>query len=412
MKGKLIVGMAILLLLSSLDNAFPEEERSIRWGGRIQLDGHSSSGDPAYQPFLADGTEFRRARLFVEGDLNGYTRFKAQYDFADEIDRSATDSAGNTVQFDDAPAFKDVYLELHELPGVGAIRFGHFKEPFSLEELTSSNHNTFMERALPNLFAPSRNTGIMLHNQHAGGRLTWAVGGFAETDDEGTARSGSTNISGRFTGLPWYRDDNRFLHLGLGLSLRMPDAGTVEFSTRPEADLGGEPISTGTISNVDDLTLLSAEAAMVFKRFSVQGEYFRTDLDDGATDPGFDGWYLYGSFWLTRRDHRSYDKSAGAFGRVQPATPFDPLKGGAGAWEVALRYSQLDLSETPNGAAPPTGSTAQVGGEIRNLTIGINWHLNDFTRFMFNYVNSELEDGSMNVTNDANLYLLRIQVDW
>ena len=130
------------------------------------------------------------------------------------------------------------------------------------------------------------------------------------------------------------------------------------------------------------------------------------------TDPGFDGWYLYGSFWLSRGDHRSYKKSAGVFGRVKPTTPFDPLKGGAGAWEVALRYSQLDLSETPSTALLPINPAVQVGGEIRNLTIGINWHLNDFTRFMFNYVNSELEDGSTNVTNEANLYLLRLQVDW
>ncbi len=53
--------------------------------------------------------------------------------------------------------FKDVYVGLKKLPGVGTLKVGHFKEAFGLEELTSSKYITFIERSLPTeAFAPSR----------------------------------------------------------------------------------------------------------------------------------------------------------------------------------------------------------------------------------------------------------------
>ena len=95
-----------------------------------------------------DGTEFRRARLYIAGEIYNNIGFKAQYDFA---------SSGR-------PDFKDVYLELKKIPVLGNFKVGHFKEPYSLENLTSSKYITFMERSLNNAFSPSRNTGFMLHN--------------------------------------------------------------------------------------------------------------------------------------------------------------------------------------------------------------------------------------------------------
>ena len=93
---------------------------SIRLGGRIHNDAEASIGK------FEDGNEFRRARIYMSGHIHRWLIFKTQYDFEDgEAD------------------FKDVYAGIQGLPCIGTFRAGQFKEPFSLEELTSSRFITF-----------------------------------------------------------------------------------------------------------------------------------------------------------------------------------------------------------------------------------------------------------------------------
>ena len=124
---------------------------SLKLGGRIMLDHAWFSDDSGAE----DGTEFRRTRLMLSGKVNQF-EWKTQYDFARGDDSDGNDK-GNR------PAFKDVYVGVSGVPYAGALRVGHFKEPFGLEELTSSKYMTFMERSLTSAFAPSRNVGLMAH---------------------------------------------------------------------------------------------------------------------------------------------------------------------------------------------------------------------------------------------------------
>lgn len=126
----------------------PDGSVKLKIGGRIMNDWGFFSADDAVESAVGDlenGTEFRRSRLFVSGRLNEHYDFKAQYDFAD----------------DPGPEFKDVYVGLVSVEGVPDMRAGHFKEPFGLDELTSSKYGMFMERSLTAEFAPSRNTGLL-----------------------------------------------------------------------------------------------------------------------------------------------------------------------------------------------------------------------------------------------------------
>jgi GNAT superfamily N-acetyltransferase len=103
--------------------------------------------------------EFRRAGLYASGTLWKDYLLKAQYDFA-----------GGDADW------KDVYLGMENIPVVGTLLVGQMHEPFSLEELTSSNYITFMERSLPTgAFALSRKTGIRASDAVLSKRMTWAV---------------------------------------------------------------------------------------------------------------------------------------------------------------------------------------------------------------------------------------------
>ncbi len=103
------------------------------------------------------------------------------------------------------------------------------------------------------------------------------------------------------------------------------------------------------------------------------------------------------SYFLTG-EHRKYKESSGAFSRVKPKSNFLDGKGGLGAWEVAARYSEIDLNDPDAGI---------LGGEVRDFTVGVNWHLNPNARVMLNYVMSELHH-----VGDADIVAMRFQVDF
>lgn len=73
----------------------------------------------------------------------------------------------------------------------------------------------------------------------------------------------------------------------------------------------------------------------------------------------FDGFYVYGTWFLTGETRQFRD---GNFDRVKPQKPVE--EGGAGAFELTVRYDRLDLSETP--------VLAHSGNRAESLTLGLN----------------------------------------
>jgi len=368
----------------------PNKDFTLKIGGRIMNDwGWISEDDdlkadvvPAGGSALGDqedGTEFRRARLYTSGLIYGNIEYKLQFDFA-----------GGDADL------KDAYLGLTDFP-IGQLRVGHFKEPFSLEELTSSKYITFLERALPNVFAPGRNTGIMLYGSAfaaSPARMTWAAGVFRNTGDYGDGQDdGGYNVTGRVTALPIYEDNGAcLLHVGAAYSYRNPDDDTLSYATEPEAHLFDDFVDTDDFAS-DRVDLLGLEAACVAGPLSVQGEYIRAKADI-ASHADFDGYYIQASYFLTG-EHRNYKTSTGAFDRVKPKENFG-FKGGPGAWEVATRYSKLDLDDS-----------GISGGKLENVAAGLNWHLNPNTRIMWDYVHSDKDD-----VGEADMLLMRLQIDF
>ena len=240
---------------------------------------------------------------------------------------------------------KDAWLGYVGLPST-IIRLGNHKEPFSLEELTSSRFTTFMERALPTVFAPSRHIGASYTRWGERWHASAGVFGEEPPDVDETGEDDGLGFSGRFVFTPVH-EDNRVVHLGASATRRTPDAGSgdrVRFRQRPETHVNrARFLNTGRIRDVDSYQALGVEAAARFGNVRAQAEYIATDVKrmGAAADASFDGWYAYLA-WSPTGDRQPYLMDAAEFGRLVPRSK-------RGAWELAVRYSTVDLNDLAAG---------------------------------------------------------------
>ena len=346
-------------------------EHSLKFGGRIMSDyAIWNNGDETFS-----GTEFRRVRFFNSGKVYGNVKYKLQLDFA-----------GGGV------SFKDIYMEV-AMPYAGNVKVGHFKEPFRLEALTSSKYITFMERALPIAFSPERNVGVMLHESFMDDKLSIQAGLFREASSGNDKMIDDVrNITTRITFLP-INNDNNLLHLGAAFSSRSSSDDTYSVSSRAENHLGTKLLDMD-LDNVTGMNLMGAEMAFVMGSFSVQGEYVMNSVE-AMEDYSFSGYYGQVSYFLTG-EKRKYKNSLAGFDRVKPNKNMKEGEG-LGAFELAARYSSMDLSEAH-------------AGTLNDITVGLNWYLNPCTRLMFNYVMGTLDDHGVETTE--NTFQCRMQIDF
>ena len=356
---------------------------TFRLRGRIQIDGAayddgSVINNDGNKEEPGNGTEIRRARLSLEGRVWNDWEYELEMDLGED-DAELVDAFIRYVGYEP-----------------WAFRLGHIKEPFSLEEQITNLDITFMERALPNVFAPDRSIGIDARTY--GELWTFAAGIYGEGVDDKDAQDEGFALTGRGTYTP-ILEEGKIIHLGGSATWRNTgDEDEVRLRARPESHISDiRYVNTGDISDVDDFFSYGVEAATVYGPFSVQSEYIATRLnrDAGNSDLDFDGYYVYAS-WLLTGESRSYRDRQGEFGLVTPKSIVG--KGGVGAWELGLRYSHLDLNDDD-----------VKGGEERNLTVGVNWYATPNIRFMFNYINVDTKNNN-NVIDDPNIFQARAQL--
>jgi len=362
-------------LTPSFNNALvfksSDGSHTFKLGGRIHLDTAFFSPDSDNEAAFgdtADGVEFRRTRLLFEGTLWKQFSYRMQYDFA----------GSNTSN---RPAFKDVYGAMKGVGMLGTVKAGHFKEPFGLEELTSSKYITFMERSLTSVFTPARNVGVAAGNHFNDQHGTWAAGVFRNTNDAtgfGTG-DGDYSLTGRMTLLPTYEvEGKKLIHMGAAVSYQGAPGNSQRYRQRPSAHLAPRLTDTGTL-RVNSDCRVGVELASVWGPLSVQGEAMSMWAHGvkGQEDFRSLGGYLMASYFFTG-ESRPYDTKKGVFKRVKPTSNF--LGGtGSGAWEGAARYSYLDL----DAEGDLVGSGANG---LHDFTVGLNWYWNPVFRVMLNYV--------------------------
>ncbi len=351
---------------------------------------------------LQDGAQFRRLRIGARGTICEVLEYSLGVDFA----------------LANQPSYLDNYIECRQLPWVQNIRVGHYFEPFSLERVTQNRNNTFMERSLVDTFAPARNMGAMTYGNTESELATWAIGTFRTNSDNtgnDTFDSGQA-LTMRGTWLPWWdeaSDGRYYMHLGAAYSYRLTSQNQVRFRNTPEirkqqqstvfGPVGppspsnyqnGVPspfapifVDTGNIK-ARNFELFDPEFALILGPLSLQSEYAFAQVEQiGGPPLFFNGYMAQVSYFLTG-EHRPYDRKLGIHTRLEPFEDFfrvrtksQGIQNGLGAWEVAARFSNIVLNDRNI-----------KGNNLTDFTVGLNWYLNPYTRWKFNYIRAFLED--------------------
>jgi phosphate-selective porin OprO and OprP len=355
-------------------------------GGRIHLDFVSLDSDDSATYAEDGGAYFRRARLTLSGKAYGW-EYKFENDFADAEAATAvscdavdpTDCEAETVGTN---SFRDMFIATSLLGG--KVTIGQFKPLRGMEEMTSSNEITMLERP----FASA--SGMFSGRQFATG-AKWDGGteamtyGFAVQNNSVLKGADSRIteepvVSGRVTFAPVNAEEIT-VHLGLSGSLENGRVGEgARFRGRgklPATDLGTSRTlaEAGAATDAQDKEArhLGLELAGAVGPFYAQSEYVLasySDAYDGATGPedaDVAAYYLMAS-WFVTGEHKPY--KGGVFKSPKPAADI-------GAWEVKARYDFAENKDQP--------TTATNSREISVLTVGTNWYVNPNTRFMLEY---------------------------
>ena len=364
-------------------NKFETKYISGLFNGALALDRQRwLSQDDASRTQVGDlsefnGGEIRALRFGLAGTLNFKTPWVyvisgATNGFDKGFDTTTTD---DFTWFDyrvDIPVFKDTTLCI-----------GKQKEPMSLERLTGMVFLPWQERtSAADAMLPSRNHGIVLNGMGLNGWMTWAAGAFNNwIDSEESFDDTANQVVGRVTWVPFASaDESNLVHLGFGA--RHTDAKQgIRFRTEPEFNQSSDFVDTGLLTANNALTY-NVEAYWRKGPYWLGFEYIKSDVDSPEFgDPSFDGYHLSAS-WAITGEMRSYRKRSGVFNPLPVARSVN--QGGWGAWELAARYSNLDLSDG-----------LVDGGNMDIISVGLNWWLTQVAQFSVNYRHITLDQSGI-----------------
>jgi phosphate-selective porin OprO/OprP len=362
---------------------------------------------------LDDGANVRRARIGVIGKFMGDWNYALIYDFGGASDGFASTASvgGAAVGFLPGGALSGIenaylsYTGFKPFGGKLAIEGGVMDLPYTLDEATSSNDLPFMERASSGITATNIAAGDfrstfgarwytdrLWAGAYVTGPATGAIHSASSINPPGTteqygtiARAAGQIVSGKDYSLHIGGDAEWLIQPPHNL---IAGTQTLTLSDRPEVRIDPTTlVSTGAIAGVSGAQVYSAEAAGTYGPLFFQGEYFWYNVDRNAFAPlpslKFQGGYAEAAYVLTG-ETRPYNSASASYGGIAPANPFSLTGGGWGAWEIAGRFSTIDLDDQlarANGVA---------GGRQTIYTLALNWYVNGNVRFMFDYLHGDV----------------------
>ena len=370
---------------------------------------------------LNSGTNLRRARLGVNGVIDEV------WDYELVID--AGDSSAADVQID------QIWLAYTDLEPV-TLKLGRHKTPNGFDELTSSNDIPFIERSSTNNLAtgPAGAKRVGLSGV-ASGDFWWAGAGVFGANWNEEADDEQVSVNGRLAFAPIRMKNEYALHIGAsGYHIFEPNQGaanTIRFRDRPNIRVDANRWVDANTSFGDSGYMVGLEAAGQYQNFWINGEYNwfgyeeKFNPNDSRRQRGeqdFYGYYVQAG-WVMTGEPRPYSMSKAAWSGVKPDNPFSLANMGWGAWELAFRYDYVDLNDGEHSFAPDGTFLGTRGGEQETYTAGLNWYVNDYIRFMFNWIHADID--RIGTNNDCatgancpssgdvfDVYAMRAQVKW
>lgn len=421
--------------------------------GRVLFDAgnvSAPSGIESSSRSLGFNVRARRLRIGFEGTVPGGFGYKIE-----------TDLANSSI------GFGDVWLT-YVPSSLWLVRVGNFEPLNGMEQISSSNFVTTLERASFNeAFLNNRRLGVAIGWHDQSDEIRVDAGLFANHSVDGSLDNDGWQAAARASWSPAIGAGR--LHLGASLQLREFAANNggvastsngafasnqlARYRTRPGSALTDlRFVDTGTFAATSD-QILGLEAAAIFPGFYAAGEVqwistnaYRagrraTGLDrfasgniavTPAADPSFSGGYAELGWFITG-ESRGYGK--GLWQRTRVRNPVN--RNGWGAWQLSMRYEWLDLSDNDLVAARTndfsTGTSALAdldsrlarGGMQENVILSLNWQPIDYVRLMVNWNHASITGGPLAVlarptsTDPVNLrtysvdtIATRIQIDF
>lgn len=349
--------------------------------GRLMFDAGFTNAPDSTGASDGFGNEVRRARLGASGDMPGGFGYKFEVDFA-----------GNEISVADAI--------LSYENGPVEIAIGQHNNFQSLEELTSSLHTTFIERAaFTDAFGFERRLGASI--TYARGDVLAQAGVF--TDNLEDTDSKNRGADARIVFMPKAGDTQ--LHFGGSFHYNDLDDPTAQlrYRQRPLVHFTSQRFIDTRSMGADSETGYGLEAAAIAGRFhaAAEGYWQSVDMPGVTDDPSFFGGYVEAGVFLTD-DTRGY--KGGKFDRTKPSGPVG--EGGIGSVQFTLRYDHLDLNDA-----------GIVGGRQAGYFAALVWKPTDYTALMLNYGRLQYTDAILPTASGDTSYGvdaigMRAQIDF
>lgn len=359
---------------------------------------------------FSSGSNFRRAQLGLQGKVFGDWSYYVNIDYGSG-GSTGTETPGHLQQG---------YIEYD---GFGPVifRIGAHPPSAGLDDSYSASDQLFLERSAPGDLTRNMGGGDgrdSIELLYIGDRLFGSLAYTGDKVQETTFLADEQQaLVGRIAYSPIVNSDWRWLVSLAGTDVFRPGDSTgalnsprpFSISNAPEMNVDDNSTKLVSVSdaNVTDAWAWNLESAVTYQNLLAQAGYFKYGIDQrGITTlrgQGFSGWYVEGS-WVLSGESRGYSAANAAFNNPKPRVNFSPNNGGWGAFELAARYSTLDLNDNEGviGGALPAGGVR--GGEQRIGTIGLNWYPNPVLKFTLQAQNVQAgRIGTLGTTPNASI---------